>query len=148
VRAPTTKHKGEIDIESFSWGVSNSGSATHGGGGGAGKASFQDFTFTAPTSKASPTLALMCAAGTHIPEGTLTGLRSGEQPVEFMKIKLTDILISSFQQAGSATSDALPVDQFSFNFAKIEYQYRSQNRDGSTAVSGAMGWDLKKNVKL
>jgi hypothetical protein len=39
------KHKGEIEVLSFSWGVSNSASIT-GAGGGAGKATFHDIVFT------------------------------------------------------------------------------------------------------
>ena len=69
-------HKGEIEISSFSWGVSNTGSSG-GSGGGAGKALLQDFHFTMPTSKASPNLMLACATGRHSQQATLT-CRRGE----------------------------------------------------------------------
>ena len=59
-------HPNEIEIESYSWGVSNSGSLGSGGGGGAGKASFTDMNFTAPASAAGPLLAAACATGKHI----------------------------------------------------------------------------------
>lgn len=36
------KHKDEIEVLSFSWGVANTGGTATGGGGGAGKATFQD----------------------------------------------------------------------------------------------------------
>jgi type VI secretion system secreted protein Hcp len=49
-----SKHKGEIEIESFSWGASNSGSAAHGSGGGAGKVAMQDFSFVTRVSRRRP----------------------------------------------------------------------------------------------
>jgi len=39
------KHPGTIEIESFSWGMSNPGTHGSGGGGGTGKASFSDLSF-------------------------------------------------------------------------------------------------------
>ena len=39
------KHKGEIELESFSWGETQSGTAGRGGGAGAGKVQPQDFNF-------------------------------------------------------------------------------------------------------
>jgi len=56
------KHKGEIEVLSYSWGVSNSGTiGGGGGGGGAGKATFQDLSFTHGIDKASPLLLKACA---------------------------------------------------------------------------------------
>ena len=40
------KHKDEIDVLAWSWGVSQSGSFHQGLGGGAGKANFQDLSVT------------------------------------------------------------------------------------------------------
>ena len=59
IKGETTdnKHEGTIEIESFSWGASNTGSMSAGGGGGAGKVNFQDLHFTTRVNKASPLLA-------------------------------------------------------------------------------------------
>jgi type VI secretion system secreted protein Hcp len=115
-------HKGEIEIESFSWGVANTATGG-GGGGGAGRAVAQDFHFTAPLSKASPNLMLACATGKHLKDGTLT-LRS--KNVEFLKIKLSDVLVSSYQVGGGGPdSPDLPTDQFSLHFVKIDFLYTS-----------------------
>lgn len=145
-----SKHKGEIEIESFSWGVSNAGSAAHGasGGGGAGKVSFQDFHFTTPVSAASPSIFRACATGKHIPKAVLTVRKAGERPVEFYKITLTDLLVSSYSQGGSSTDESnAPVDQFSFNFAKIEVNYQQQNSDGTvtTPPNAAASFDIVNN---
>ena len=56
------KHKGEIDIESFSWGESQLGTSGTGGGAAAGKVSMQDFHFVARFSRASVKLFLGCAS--------------------------------------------------------------------------------------
>lgn len=145
------KHKGEIDIESFSWGLSNSGSAAHGagGGGGAGKASFQDLHFTTPVSKASPVLFLACASGEHIPKAVLTCRKAGgRSQVEFYKVTISDLLVSRYEQAGSTTSETVPTDSFSLNFAKIEVEYRPVSADGSLGAAVRAGWDLKANTKI
>src|SRR6478672_11628700 len=121
-------HKGEIEIHSFSWGAANTGTGSVGGGGGAGKVSFQDFSFTMPISKASPNLMLACATGKHFPTATLTCRKAGGSQVEFLKIKLSDILVSSFSNGGlgqgsDIKQDELPLDQLSLNFVKIDFLY-------------------------
>jgi type VI secretion system secreted protein Hcp len=141
------KHKDEIDIMSFSWGLTQAATAGFGGGAGAGKVQMQDFHFTSKVSKASPQLFLSCASGKHIPTATITARKAGERQQDFLVIKMNDILISSYQASGSAGGD-LPTDQFSLNFAQIEYTYTEQKADGSSGADNTAGWDLKGNVKL
>ena len=57
------KHKDEIEVLSWSWGVTNDAAQSMGGGGGAGKASFHDLSFTHKIDKASPVLMKGCASG-------------------------------------------------------------------------------------
>src|SRR2546430_3152894 len=89
------KHKGEIDIESFSWGVSQSGSHGAGGGGGAGKASFQDLHFHTHVDKSSPKLFLACATGEHFKKAVLTCRKARQEQQEYMKITMSDCLVSA-----------------------------------------------------
>lgn len=137
------KHKGEIEIESFSWGLSNPGPAAHGGG-GAGKAGFQDFSFVTQMTKASPKLFLACASGEHIKQAILTARKAGKGQQEFLKVTLTDLLVSSYQTESSG-GDVVPTDQVSLNFAKIEVAYREQKADGSLGDNNVAGWDIKAN---
>jgi type VI secretion system secreted protein Hcp len=113
------QHKDEIEVLSFSWGVTQTGIVDGGGGGGAGKANLQDFHFVAGFGKASPQLMLSCATGKHIREAVLIGRGARGVADEFIKVRLSDILVTSYQAGGS--DDAVPTDQFSMNFAKIEY---------------------------
>ena len=142
-----SKHKGEIDVLSWSFGVSNSGSMSTGGGGGSGKASFNDFNFVMTVNKASPKLKLACASGEHIKKAVLTCRKAGKDQQEFLKYTFSDILVSSFQQGGSNSGDVIPTDQISLNYAKIETEYKAQKPDGTLDGAIKAGWDLKGNVK-
>ena len=142
------KHKGEIDVESFSWGETNSGSHVTGGGGGAGKVSMQDFHFVMRASKASPKLMLACATGEHIGDGTLVCRKAGTDQQEFLTIKMTDLLVSSYQTGGSSNGGVVPMDQVSLNYAKIEFEYKEQKADGSLGGAVKAGYDLKANKKV
>ncbi len=132
------KHKNEIDLESWSWGETQSGSHAAGGGGGAGKVSMQDFNFVMHTNKASPNLLLTCASGKHIAKAVLTCRKAGEEQQEYLIIKFSDLLISSFQTGGSSGS-VIPTDQISFNFSKIEYQVLSPECEGRSGRQGRRG---------
>lgn len=140
-----SKHKNEIDIESFSWGVSNAGAHSGGGGGGAGKASFQDVHFTTKVSKASPKLALACACGTHIKKAVLTIRKQGKEQQEFYVVTLEDLLVSSYQSGGHEGGGGVPTDQFSLNFAKIKFTYKAQKADGSLDTGVDFVYNVKEN---
>jgi type VI secretion system secreted protein Hcp len=142
-----SKHKEEIHIESFSWGMAQTGSFGSGGGGGAGKVSVHDISITKYVDKASCDLMYACASGKHIPSGLLTVRKAGEKPLEYLKIKLTDILVSSLQEGGSGGGDQV-TESVSLNFAKFQVDYQEQKPDGSGSPAGSMGWDVKANVKL
>jgi type VI secretion system secreted protein Hcp len=138
------KHKNEIDIESFSYGATNSGDAASRGGAGMGKVSMQDFHFVSKISKASPKLMEACATGKHIASATLTCRRAGGKQQEYLKIKLSDLIVSSYQHGGSGNS-ILPVDQFSLNYGKIEKEYTEQDDKGNDKGKIKTQYDLKKN---
>lgn len=141
-------HKNEIEIESWSFGETNSGTHGGGSGGGAGKVQMQDFHFTMKINKASPKLFLACASGEHIPDAILTCRKAGKEQQEFLQYKFTDLLISSYQTGGSGHGDVVPTDQISFNFSKIEVSYKPQKADGSLDGAIPAGWNLKLNAKV
>jgi len=130
-------HPNEIEVESFSWGESLPTTIVGGGGGGAGKVSMQDFHFTMSTSKASPSLMLACATGRHFQKATLTCRKAG---FEFVKIRLDEVVVSSYQLGAHAIDSGFsvivgtedhPTDQMSLAFAKIDFLYSVQ-RTGET----------------
>ncbi len=143
-----SKHKGTIDIESFSWGATQSGAHSGQGGGGAGKVVFQDFHFTMRINKASPKLMLACATGQHIKSAILTSRKAGGKQEEYLKVTMSDLLVSSFQTGGSGHSDVVPTDQISLNFAKVEFEYKEQKPDGTLGGAVKTGYDLKANKQV
>lgn len=142
--SPDSKHKGEVVIEGWSWGENQPPSYGSGTGGGAGKVTMQDFHFSMKVNKASPKLLLACATGDHIKTAVLVCRKAGKEQQEFLKIKFSDCLVSSFQTGGDGGSDVLPTDQVTLNFATIEYEYKEQKPDGTLGGSVKAGYDLKQ----
>ena len=141
-------HKDEIDVLSYIWGVSQTGTMAFGGGGGAGKAQFNDFNFTTNTNKSSPLLFKACATGEHIKEATITVRKAGnESKQDYLILKMTDVMISSYNPSASSGGDR-PTESVSMAFAKIEFTYKAQKADGSLDAGITTGWDLKANKKV
>jgi len=139
-----SKHKGEIDVESWNWSQSNSDASAFGGGTGTGKVAMENFRFSMRVSKASPKLLQACASGKHFNSAILTCRKSGETPQEYLKITFSEVKVTSFQTGGSGGSEIIPLDQIQLSFAKIEYEYSEQKPDGSLAGAIKAGWDLKQ----
>jgi len=139
------KHKGEIELESWSFGGSNAGSFSSGGGGGTGKVALQDFNFVKKTDKASAKLFTACCTGEHLKDATLVCRKAGKEQQEFLTIVLTSAIVASYQTGGSSGSDIIPMDQVSLNYAKIEYKYKEQKADGSLGGEVVGGWDVTTN---
>lgn len=140
-----SKHKGEIEIMSWSFGHTQQGSESMGGGGGAGKVLAGDFHFTMKVSKASPKLWLACATGEHFKTANIVARKAGKEAMEYYKWTFTDLLVTSFQTGGSGGADVVPTEQISMNFAKAEVEYKEQNEDGSPGGSTKAGYHYKEN---
>jgi type VI secretion system secreted protein Hcp len=136
------KHKDEIDVLSWSWGVVNPTSMASGGGGGKGKVDFHDLSFTHYVDKASPNLLKMCATGEHIKDATFIQRKQGKGQQEFLVIKLNDVMVSSVQDGGSGGGDH-PVENVTLAFAKIDYEYKAQKADGSLDAGIHFKYDVK-----
>ena len=141
-----SKEKG-IDVLAWSWGMSQSGTFHEGSGGGAGKANFQDISITKYIDSSSPNLMLFCANGKHYPQALLVVRKAGEGQQEYLKIKLIDVLVTSVSTGGSGGEDRL-TENVTFNFAKVELEYRKQNKDGSLDPAIPFKWDIAGNIKI
>ena len=140
------KHKGEIDIESFSWGLSQSGSGNRGTGLGTGKVDIADISIMKKVDKASPTLMLACANGKHIAKGKLTVRKAGENPLEYLTVDLESVLVSSYQVSGSGGGE-VPSESISLNFVKVKTEYWTQSEKGAKGENANFSWDVAKNIK-
>jgi type VI secretion system secreted protein Hcp len=140
-------HKDTIDVLAWSWGMSNSGSAHVGGGAGAGKVNVQDLSFTKYMDKSSPDLMLACCNGKHFDTATLTVRKAGENPLEYLKVTLEELIITSVSTGGSGGEDRL-TENVTLNFAKVKVEYKDQDEKGAGKATAQMGWDISANHKL
>lgn len=137
------KHKDEIEVLSFSWGVTNPGVTGTGGGSGAGKATFQDLSIVHHIDKASPKLLEACATGTHLKDATITHRKAGKGQQEFLIVKMNDVIITGVIHGGTTTEPAS--ETVSLAFVKVDFEYRPQKPDGSLDVGIHFKYDLKAN---
>jgi type VI secretion system secreted protein Hcp len=132
------KHKGEIEVLSFSWGVTN---PTSGGGTAGGRATFQDLSIVHYIDKASPVLMQACTAGTILKDATITHRKAGKGQQEFIVIKMNDIIITSVTHSG--TSDQPASENVSLAFAKVDLEYRPLKSDGTLDAGVHFKYDFK-----
>ncbi len=142
-----SKHKDEIQLHSWSWGMSQTGTTHNGPGGGAGKVSVSDLTITKNTDLASPALMLACCTGKHYKEALLTVRKAGEKPLEYFKLTLKDIIVTNYSPAG-AQGDAQLAEHLSLNFAEFKVEYTPQKPDGSGGASVEASYHIAQNTKV
>src|SRR5688572_20778095 len=133
-------HKDEIEVLSFSWGATQTGSFAHGGGGGSGKVQVHDLHFVANIHKASPVLMQKCCTGEHLKEAVLSVRKAGGTQQDYLKIEMSDCLISSYS-ASYTPPDELPVEGVSINFVKVVISVAPQDPKGTLGppVTGCCG---------
>jgi type VI secretion system secreted protein Hcp len=144
------KHKDEIHIESFSWSL-NQPHDVHGGGMATGKLQVTDIKIHKYVDASSPDLLLCISNGKHIKEGLITVRKAGENPVEYLKIKLTQVLITELDYQGQSEGGGEEelIEVVGLSFATYHVAYQEQGKDGKPSGSPKeMGWDLKANAKL
>jgi type VI secretion system secreted protein Hcp len=136
------KHKDEIEVFSFSWGVTNSvGVGSGGAGGGAGKATFKEFSIVHAIDKASPSLLAACATGTHLKEATITQRKAGKGQLDFLIFKMNDVTVTSVAEVSGAPD----AETVTLAFAKIAVEYKPQKADGSLGAGLHFKFDFKTN---
>ncbi|RZA30702.1 MAG: type VI secretion system tube protein Hcp [Proteobacteria bacterium] len=137
-------HKNEIDVSSWTWQVLQESNMQQGSGGGSGKATVKDLSFVHDVDRASPNLMKYCLTGKHIPEAKLTVRKAGGTPLEYLKLTMTDVVITNVQPAGSS-KDEIIKEQVSMSFAKVKQEYTVQNQQGGSGGAVTAGYDIKLN---
>jgi len=140
------KHKDEIELLSWSWGVTNAKAPLTGSGGGKGKATIHDLSFTHKIDKASPLLLKGCATGQHLKEATITRRKAGKGQQEYLVIKMNDVVITSVAEEDDGGSGQ--VEAVTLAFAKVDLEYRPQKQDGSLDASIHFKYDIKANKEF
>jgi type VI secretion system secreted protein Hcp len=137
-------HPASIDVLAWSWGMSQSGTTHIGSGGGAGKVSVQDLSFTKYIDKSSTNLIIACCNGKHYPEAKLTVRKAGEHPVEYLTITMKDVLVTAVSTGGSGGEDRL-TENVTLNFGKFYTEYKAQKNDGTADAGVFAKWDITAN---
>lgn len=136
--------KGDIDILAWSWGMTQSGTTHTGGGGGAGKANFQDITFTKYVDSASNALMTALAKGSHIPEVKLLVRKAGEGQQKYIHITMKQVIVTSISMGGAGGEDRL-TENVAINFAEVKYDYTPQDAKGTVAGDKTFAWNIEQN---
>jgi type VI secretion system secreted protein Hcp len=145
-----SKHKGEIEVQSYSWGISQQSAGGRTGAAAASKADFHDFSITKSIDKSSPKLALSCATGEHLKSIRLELRRAGGEQTPYMEYKFSDVIITNYRPAGhNGGGDSLPMEEVSFAYSKAEWKYfQTDSKTGKATGNVAAGYNLAENKKV
>jgi type VI secretion system secreted protein Hcp len=141
------RHKDEIVVDSWAWGVA-AGQSAGGGGAGAGRATFSDLTFTHRVDRASPLLWKACATGRQIKEAMLSIARSGPGAQDYMTISLRNVRVTAVALADAAADSSPPAETVSLSFGQVRYGYRPQRANGALDAAIEFGFDRITNTPL
>jgi type VI secretion system secreted protein Hcp len=141
-----SKHKDEIEVFSWSWGVTNAATVGPGSGSAAGKPSFSDLNFTHRYDRAAPLLWRACAVGQHFTEATLVGTKQGKAAQDYLIVKMSDVMVTSASASDSSAGEA--TEAVAMKFAKVDVEYKPQKADGSFDASVRFKYDIKNNKEF
>jgi type VI secretion system secreted protein Hcp len=139
--AVDSKHKDEIDVLSWSFGASQAGTAHLGGGSGSGKVQIQDLTITHYVDAASTDLLKHLTSGKHIDEGLLTVRKAGGTALEYLKIKMIQVMVTHISNGGGAGQDRV-TENVTLNFRKFTQTYYPQDAKGHAKPHTEFTWDI------
>lgn len=137
-------HKNEVEVLSWDWQILQDANMHMGSGGGSGKATVKDLNFVHFVDRASPNLMKFCLTGKHIPEAKLVVRKAGGNPLEYLKITMTDVVITHVQPSGASSEEGI-TERVSLSFAKVKNEYTVQNQQGGSGGAVTAGYDIKLN---
>jgi len=144
------KHAGWVSVLSYSHGLSQPASSASGTGGRTSqRVDIQGFSIVKELDKSTPLLALHCCNGKHIPKVQLELCEATENGHTYMRYTLEDAIVSGVRPGGSAQGgDSKPLEEVTFNFGKINWEYTPIDSPGKPGGTERTGWNLNENVKL
>jgi type VI secretion system secreted protein Hcp len=134
------RHADEIDVFSLSWCVTNAGGV--GGGGGAGRPSFDNIVLGKHTDLATVPLVEAAATGQQIQDAVITLERAGATPFAFLVIELEDVRVTRVNTGWEGNQ---PDEQVSLSFAEVCWEYRSQDATGAAGETRRFCFDVRGN---
>lgn len=142
-----SKHKDEIEVLNWQWGVKQPGAMHIGSGGGAGKGSVRDLVITKFVDSASPNLTVFCSTGQHFAEAVLVARKAGGTQLEYYRLIAKDVMITEVNVGGSGGLDRIS-ETVTLNFAEYRIEYIPQRADGTGNAAITQGFSIVKNARL
>lgn len=138
-------HKNEISVLNWNWGITQESSMHSGSGLGTGRATVSDLQFEHYIDRSSPNLMKYCLSGKHIPQAVLVMRKAGGSPLEYLKVTMNDLIVSSVMPSGNSQSEENPREMIRLSFSKVKQEYTVQNQQGGSAGTITAGYDFKQN---
>jgi type VI secretion system secreted protein Hcp len=136
-------HQGWIDLYSFSWALATTSGSVKGGGGGAGKVVFSDFSWTQGLDSSVVPLFVAVASGTRYETATFDVVRTGDRSESFFQMILGGAAPTSLSLSGDS-EDILA--SASLGAEIITMRYRPQDERGRYGAWIDGTWDLRRNA--
>jgi type VI secretion system secreted protein Hcp len=144
-----SQHEKWIEVQSFNWGVAHPIGHQTGtyGSVGAGRADFQDFSFTKLADSASPLLYKACAQATDFSTVVfeIVSDMAGKK-LTVMMFVFEDCTISSISPGGSSGDAAgRPMESVSLFYRKITWHFQPVDDTGKVGTAVDRGWNIQQN---
>ena len=141
------KHRGEIDVISWSWGESKATAPRRDGRDGKdGRdvplSCITDLTVTKYVDLATPQLITSGVTNEVFDNAYLTVRKPGKGFADFFKVHMTNVTISSYQTGATAGEDRL-TETITLHFNAASGQYTPQKTDGS--AGDPVTWEVSEN---
>jgi type VI secretion system secreted protein Hcp len=140
-----SSHKNEIEVLAWDWSIEQQSTMHAGSGGGAGKATVSDLSFEHFIDRASPNLMKYCLTGKHINEAVLVVRKAGGNPLEYLKLTMTDVIVTKVSPKGSVDDEVRMREKVALSFSRVKQEYVVQNAQGGSGGAVTAGYDIKGN---
>ncbi|SOZ01554.1 hypothetical protein CBM2595_A30411 [Cupriavidus taiwanensis] len=132
-------------VQSAPDGIEQQSTMHAGSGGGAGKATVSDLSFEHFIDRASPNLMKYCLTGKHINEAVLVVRKAGGNPLEYLKLTMTDVIVTRVSPKGSVDDEVRMREKVALSFSRVKQEYVVQNAQGGSGGAVTAGYDIKGN---
>ncbi len=119
------EHKGEVEVVSWSWGMQAPAAIA---GAHAGKSTLSELRIVKRVDHSSPTLMKYLRWNKLVSLATLTVRKAGKTPLEYFKIELENVRVTSLTVESEATE---LVERVHLGFSKVRVTYPPQDATGA-----------------
>jgi type VI secretion system secreted protein Hcp len=141
-----TDHDKWIEVMSWSWGVDNPVSFALAQGGQSTQAHVGSMNIQCIMDLSTVTAFKNATTGKHVDTGTLSCMKlDGDQRVEYFKVDLTNVMVSSVQYSGGGQDQAVNV-HLALVFEEFKQHYKGQQDTGSAGGGKDFGFNVQTSV--